>query len=92
MVVFYFVAPAIKINSKSILTCFQQFILVIKLRLNTGNQDLAYRFCVSQATVARMHKTMIGVLYAMLGSLVGRYRSMFLRNQVPPTPVLLLDV
>ena len=71
MAVFKLVAPAITINNKSTLTCFQQFILVlIKLRLNTGNQDLAYRFGVNQSTVARYIQKMIDVLYITLGPLV----------------------
>lgn len=71
MAVFKLVAPAITISNKSTLTCFQQFILVlIKLRLNTGNQDLAYRFGVNQSTVARYIQKMIDVLYITLGPLV----------------------
>lgn len=40
--------------SASSCNLFQQFLIVLmKLRLNLGDQDIAYRFAVSQSTVSR---------------------------------------
>ena len=42
----------------------------MKLCLNLGDQDLAYRFGVNQSTIARHVKKWIDILYIRLGPLV----------------------
>ena len=50
---------------------FQQFVMILmKLCLNLGDQDLAYRFGVNQSTIARHVKKWIDILYIRLGPLV----------------------
>ena len=52
--VFAFLEPYINRKSKN-LTAFQELIMVLmKLTLNVPQQDLAYRFDVSQSTVSRI--------------------------------------
>lgn len=71
MAVFDILLPAINTNDCNMLTCFQQVILVlVKLRLNSGNQDLAYRFGVSQSTVSRCIKKIIDIMYVRLDPII----------------------
>ena len=50
---------------------FHQFVMILmKLCLNLGDQDLAYRFGVNQSTIARHVKKWIDILYIRLGPLV----------------------
>lgn len=52
-------------------SAFQQFLLVLmKLRLNLGNQDLAYRFGVHQSTVSRYFNRWLDILYTKLSAFV----------------------
>ena len=52
-------------------SAFQQFLMVLmKLCLNLGNQDLAYRFGVHQSTVARYFNRWLDILYAKLSVFV----------------------
>ena len=44
--------------------------VLIKLRLNLGDQDLAYRFNVDQSTVTRHIQKWTEILYVRLGPLV----------------------
>ena len=69
--VFNFVSSGVEAGSRTSLSLFQLFVIVlIKLRLNIGDQDLAYRFNVSQSTVTRQMQKWIYILYVRLGSLV----------------------
>ncbi len=53
------------------LSLFQQFIItLIKLRLNLGDQDIAYWFKVNQSTVARYIQKWIDILYIRLNPLI----------------------
>jgi hypothetical protein len=53
------------------LSLFQQFLVtLIKLRLNLGDQDLAYRFKVNQSTIARYIQRWVEILYIRLGPLI----------------------
>ena len=63
MAIFSLVSSAID-NSHTSLSLFQQFILLfMKFRLNLGDQDLAYRFGVSQSTVTHYLRKWIDVMY-----------------------------
>ena len=53
-------------------TPFEQFaITLMKLCLNLGDQDLSYRFAISQATISNYCSAWIDVLYTKLSSLIG---------------------
>jgi len=50
---------------------FQQFLIVLmKLRLNLGDQDLAYRFGIHQSTVSRYFNKWLDILYHKLSVFV----------------------
>ena len=69
--VYKFASSGIVPGNRSSLSLFQRFIMVlIKLRLNLGDQDLAYRFNVDQSTVTRHIQKWIEILYVRLGPLV----------------------
>ena len=58
-------------TSKSALNPFQQVLLVfMRLRLNLGVQDLAYRFNIGKSTVSRIFLTVINVMSARLRFLI----------------------
>ena len=64
--VFDFVSPLDK-HHNSALPLFQQFLMtLVKLRLNLCDQDLAYRFGVSQSTVSRNFRKWIDIMYIRL--------------------------
>lgn len=63
-----FVLSGLVNGSRTSLSPFQQFL--IKLRLNLGDQDIAFRFNVSQSTVTRHIQKWIDILYIRLGPLV----------------------
>ena len=55
MAVFNFVAPFVPHMARSVLPQFQQFMMTLmKFRLNLLDQDMAYRFGVSQSTVSKI--------------------------------------
>ena len=61
---FEHIRPSAKEHYCSSLTYFQQFFLVlIKLHLNLLNQDLAYRFAMSQPTVSKVIKKWMEIMY-----------------------------
>ena len=65
------IRPSAKEHHRSSLTYFQQFLLVLmKLRLNLLDQDLAYRFAVSQSTVSKVIKKWMEIMYIRLKPLV----------------------
>ena len=50
---------------------FEQLVLVLmKLRLNLGERDLAYRFQIGQATVSRYFDQWLDVLYSSLSFVI----------------------
>ncbi len=58
-------------NSQYSLSLFQQLLIALmKLRLNLGDQDLAYRFGVHQSTISRCVSRVIDVMYIRLKPLV----------------------
>ena len=68
--VFNFVEAHVSRRTK-ILTPFQEFVMVLmKLRLNVPQQDLAYRFDVSQPTVSRIFWSWMIVMDARLSPLL----------------------
>ena len=53
------------------LDTFDQLMLVLmKLHLNLGDQDLAYRFGINQSTVSRYFTKVLDVLYTKLSCLI----------------------
>ena len=71
MTVFNFVSSWMKAHHRSKLTLFKQFVLTLmKLRLNLGNKDLAYRFNVSQSTVSKTFVKWIKILFVRLRPLI----------------------
>ena len=69
--VFTFVSAHVITAPQASLTMFQQFVMVLmKLRLNLANQDLAYRFGVHQASVSRNFRKWIDVMYRRLRPLI----------------------
>ena len=50
---------------------FDYFLMTLmKLRLNCGDQDLAYRFAINQSTVSRAINKWIDILFAKLSNLI----------------------
>lgn len=70
-IVFNFVAPCIRHHHRSTTSKFSQFLMVLmKLRLNLTDADLAYRFGVSRSTVSRIFLKWITVMYARMKPLI----------------------
>ena len=66
----HFVSPYVTKKTKT-LSPFQEFVMVlIKLRLNVPNQDLAYRFEISLSTVSRVFNAWMEVLDVRLSPLI----------------------
>ena len=71
MALFNFLSPSVEIGNRSVLSAFQQMIVVLmKLRLNLGDQDIAYRFGVNQSTILRCFNKWIDVMYIRLKPLI----------------------
>ena len=51
--VFTITAKDLPTDDTQACTLFEQFLILIKLHLNLGDQDLAYRFAISQSSVSR---------------------------------------
>ena len=60
-----------EVTNRSALNLFQQLMLVLmKLRLNLGDQDLAFRFGVNQSTISRCISKWVDVMYVCLKALI----------------------
>ena len=71
MAIFNFLSPSMESGNRSVLSLFQQFMIVLmKFRLNLGDQDLAFRFGVHQSTISRCISKWIDVMYVRLKPLV----------------------
>ena len=68
MAIFHFVARHIPECTQSLLPKFLQFLM--KLCLNVSEQDLAYRFEVSQSTVSKNWRKWINVMFVRLKPLI----------------------
>ena len=65
--VFNYVSSSSVENSCSTLPLFQQFLITLmKLRLNVSDQDIAYRFGISQSTVSKNFRKRINIMYVYL--------------------------
>lgn len=83
--VFGLVSPYIEEHHLSSLTKNQQFLMVLmKLRLNLTDQDLGYRFGVSQSTVSKNWKKWIDIMYFRLKPLVLWPEREQLKKTMPP--------
>ena len=69
--VFKLIEPGIKDHQLSHASRFSQFLIVImKLHLNLSDEDLGYRFRLSQSTVSKYWMKVIDIMYVCLKSLV----------------------
>ena len=67
MAVFNFVSSSLVENSCSALPLFQQFLIALmKLRLNVCDQDIAYRFGISQSVVSKNFRKWVNIMYIYL--------------------------
>lgn len=68
---FHFLSPCVEVGSRSVLSAFQQMIVVLmKLRLNVGDQDIAFRCGVSQSTISRCFNKWIDAMNVRMKPLV----------------------
>ena len=71
MTVFNFVKDYIVITPTSSLSKFQQFVMTLmKLRLSLLNQDLGYRFKITDGSVSRLFLNMMDILFVRLKPLI----------------------
>lgn len=64
MVVFHFILNEITVTERNVLSPFQEFmIFFMRLRLNLLEQDLAYRFNISQSTASRIFAKWLDAAY-----------------------------
>ena len=71
MAIFSHVSTYLSTGPRSVLSEFDQLIMVLlKLRLNLMDQDIAYRFGVHQTTVSRNFRKVMNVLYSRLKPLI----------------------
>ena len=69
--VFNITAKDLPIDDTQACTLFEQFLItLIKLRLNLGDQDLAYRFAISQPSVSRYTSRWLDLLSTKLDFLI----------------------
>ena len=84
--IYNLVEPHISVNHRSLLTKFQQMMLVfMRLRLNLSEMDLAYRFGVSQGTISHTFNAVLDNLYGRLGNLITWPDRESLRETMPMT-------
>ena len=71
-------------GSRSTLSKFQQFIMVLmKLRLNLFDTDIAYRFGTAQSTVSRNFKKWLNIMFTGLKHLIVWPERAQLRKTLP---------
>jgi len=71
MFLFNFLSPCVEMGNRSALSQFQQLLVVlIKLRLNLGDQDIAFRFGVNQSTISRCFNKWIDIMFIRLKPLI----------------------
>lgn len=71
MALFNFLAPSVESGNRAALSLFQQFIVALmKLRLNVGDRDLAFRFGVNQSTISRYISKWMDAMYLRLKPLI----------------------
>lgn len=71
MTIFNFVAPHVASTHKNVLSKFQELLIVLmRLRLNLGFQDLAYRFGISVSTASRIFDRWLPIMDARISHLV----------------------
>ena len=71
MVLFNFLSPCVEMGNRSALSQFQQLLVVLtKLRLNLGDQDIAFRFGINQSTISRCFNKWIDIMFIRLKPLI----------------------
>lgn len=69
--VFDFVSSSLTESKCSSLPLFQQFLIALmKLRLNVADQDIAYRFGISQSAVSKNFRKWVNIMYIFLKPLI----------------------
>ena len=82
--IFNLVEPYITVSHLSKLCKFQQLMVVLmRLRLNLSEMDLAYRFGVSQCTISRTFNNTLNILYSRLKHLIVWPKHEQLRETMP---------
>ena len=67
LVLFNFLSPCVEMGNRNALSQFQQLIVVlIKLRLNLGDKDIAFRFGVNQSTISQCFNKWIDIMFIRL--------------------------
>jgi hypothetical protein len=70
VILYNFLLPHFNKSATSVKPMDEMFILLIKLRLNLLNEDIAYRFGISSATVSRIFHKWLNVMYEKLSVLI----------------------
>ena len=71
MAIFRYVSAPVILGPRTTLTKFQQLLMVLmKLRLNLVDQDVAYRFGIHQSYVARNFRKWIDIMHIRLRELI----------------------
>ncbi|XP_038068667.1 uncharacterized protein LOC119738024 [Patiria miniata] len=69
--IFNLVSPNIDVTHRSAMSKFQQMMIVLmRLKLNLSECDLAYRFDVAQSTISRVFKLTLDVLFTRLNHFI----------------------
>jgi len=79
-----YVEPDTQTTHRSAQNKFQQLLVVLmKLRLNASNQDLAVKFHVSDTTISRVVQSVLEVLHVLLKPLIHWLDKDELKKQCP---------